>query len=180
MILETERLCLREMVQSDFDALCLMLKDKEVMYAYEHAFSDSEAHEWLDRQLKRYKDYGFGLWAVILKETDEMIGQCGITMQDCDGKQVHEVGYLFTKKYWHKGYATEAARACKNYAFNVLNVDEVYSIIRDTNTASQNVARRNGMIERGSFNKFYYNTVMPHLYFSVKQQEFTAQNTNKC
>ena len=76
MILETERLYLRKMTQEDYPALCRMLQDPEVMYAYEHAFSDTEAHEWLDKQLARYAEYGFGLWAVILKETGEMIGQC--------------------------------------------------------------------------------------------------------
>lgn len=171
MILETERLYLREMKQSDFNALCLMLKDKEVMYAYEHAFSDVEAHEWLDKQICRYNEYGFGLWAVILKESDEMIGQCGITMQDCDGKQVYEIGYLLNKSFWHKGYAIEAARACRDYAFNILNIEEVYSIIRDTNSASQNVAKRNGMTLRGSFTKHYYNMYMPHYIFSVKKGE---------
>lgn len=72
MILETERLYLREMRQSDYKALCMMLQDEDVMYAYEHAFDDAEAKEWLDRQLNRYREDGFGLWAVILKETDEM------------------------------------------------------------------------------------------------------------
>lgn len=170
MILETDRLYLREMRQSDFDALCLMLKDKEVMYAYEHAFSDAEAHEWLDRQIKRYKDYGFGLWAVILKETGEMIGQCGITMQDCCGKEVHEIGYLFNKKYWRRGYASEAAKACRDYAFNTLNIEEVYSIVRDTNSASQRVAKRNGMKCTGRFTKHYYNMDMPHYIFSVNKK----------
>lgn len=135
MILETERLYLRKMTQEDYPALCRMLQDPEVMYAYEHAFSDTEAHDWLDKQLARYAEYGFGLWAVILKETGEMIGQCGLTMQDCNGRQVLEVGYLFCKSYWHKGYATEAATACKNYAFDTLHAEEVYSIIRDTNEA---------------------------------------------
>ena len=81
MILETKRLYLREMTQDDYGSLCKILQDEEVMYAYEHAFSDEEVQEWLDKQLARYREYGFGLWAVILKETDEMIGQCGLTMQ---------------------------------------------------------------------------------------------------
>ena len=67
------------------------------MYAYEHAFSDEEAWEWLDRQIARYQTDGFGLWAVILKETGQMIGQCGLTWQDFNGKQVLEVGYLLRK-----------------------------------------------------------------------------------
>ena len=66
-ILETERLRLRRMTQDDFPALCRILQDPDVMYAYEHAFSDEEVQEWLDRQLSRYAQYGFGLWAVELK-----------------------------------------------------------------------------------------------------------------
>ncbi len=168
MILETERLYLREMNQADFSSLCKILQDKDVMYAYEHAFDDVEAQEWLDRQIMRYSQYGFGLWAVILKETDEMIGQCGLTMQDCNNRQVLEVGYLFQKAFWHKGYASEAAIACKEYAFEVLDADEVFSIIRDTNIASQNVAKRNGMTVTDRFIKHYYGVDMPHLVFSIK------------
>ena len=169
MILQTERLYLREMEQSDYPALCKIMQDKDVMYAYEHAFNDEEVQEWLDKQKKRYKVNGFGLWAVILKETDEMIGQCGLTMQDCDGRQLLEIGYLFQKAYWHKGYASEAAIACKKYAFEVLSADEVFSIIRDTNIASQNVAKRNGMTVCFEFVKHYYGIDMPHLVFSVKR-----------
>lgn len=108
MILETKRLILREMTKGDFGALTDMLYDEEVMYAYEHAFTEEEAEAWLNNQLKRYEKDGFGLWAVILKETGEMIGQCGLTKQQTPEKEVLEVGYLFRKKFWHKGYATEA------------------------------------------------------------------------
>jgi len=145
-LIETERLLIREMEQSDFDALCKILCDEEVMRAaYESAFSLEEVQNWLNRHFKRYAEYGFGLWAVVLKETNEMIGQCGLTFQGWRDKEVLEIGYLFQKAYWHKGYATEAAIACKEYAFKVLNASNVYSIVRDTNIASQNVAVRNGM-----------------------------------
>lgn len=167
-IITTQRLYLRQMAQTDYVALCKILQDKDVMYAYEHAFTGEEAQEWLDRQIKRYTYYGFGLWAVILKESNEMIGQCGLTMQDCDNRQVLEVGYLFNKAFWHKGYATEAAIACKNYAFQTLNAKEVYSIIRDNNLPSQNVAKRNGMTQVSSFTKHYYNIDMPHLVYMAK------------
>ena len=73
-VLETKRLMLRKMCREDQDSLNKMLQDPEVMYAYAHAFSDREAKEWLERQLERYRQYGFGLWAVILKETGEFIG----------------------------------------------------------------------------------------------------------
>lgn len=163
MILETERLYLREMSQSDFDSLCKILQDEETMAAYEGAFSDSEAQEWLDRQIFRYQQWGFGLWAVILKQTNEMIGQCGLTMQPWKDKEVLEIGYLFERSYWHKGYAIEAAMACKKYAFEILEADEVCSIIRDTNIASQNVAVRNGMTVVDTWTKHYRGVDMPHL-----------------
>lgn len=145
MILKTERLYLREMNQADFNSLCEILQDEDTMYAYEGAFSDNEVQEWLDKQISRYQKWKFGLWAVILKETNKMIGQCGLTMQPWKEKEVLEIGYLFNRSYWHKGYATEAAKACKKYAVEILKADEVCSIIRDTNIASQNVAVRNGM-----------------------------------
>jgi RimJ/RimL family protein N-acetyltransferase len=120
-------------------------------------------------ELENYKIYGFGLWAVVLKETNRMIGQCGLTWQDCSGTKVLEVGYLFRKEYWHKGYATEAAIACKEYAFDNLKAEEVYSIIRDTNMLSQNVAKRNGMTCIDEFIKHYRGVDMPHFLFSVKR-----------
>ncbi len=162
MILETERLYLREMNQSDFKSLCRTLQDEEAMYAYEGAFRDDEVQEWLDRQISRYQKWHFGLWAVILKKTNEMIGQCGLTMQPWKDEEVLEIGYLFERLYWHKGYATEAARACKKYAFEILKADEVCSIIRDTNIASQNVAVRNGMTIKDKGIKHYKGVGMLH------------------
>ena len=168
MILETERLFFREMNQTDFDSLCEILQDEKTMYAYEGTFSDSEAQEWLDRQINRYHKWNFGLWALILKESGEMIGQSGLTMQPWKNTQVLEIGYLLNRDYWHNGYATEAAIACKNYAFDVLKANEVYSIIRDTNIASQNVAIRNGMTIVDKWVKHYRGIDMPHYLFSVR------------
>ncbi len=170
MIFETERLYFREMNQGDFEALCQILQDRETMYAYEGPFTDQEVQEWLDRQITRYRKWNFGLWAVILKETGIMIGQCGLTMQPWKETEVLEIGYLFNRAYWHKGYATEAARACKKYAFETLQAEEVCSIIRDTNTASQNVAIRNGMEKADSFTKHYRGVDMPHYRYIARRK----------
>lgn len=167
MIFETERLYLREMVQEDFQSLCQILQDEDTMYAYEGAFSDNEVREWLDNQISRYHKWNFGLWAVILKETDEMIGQCGLTMQPWKEREVLEIGYLFNRLYWHKGYAAEAASACKKYAFETLNADEVCSIIRDTNISSQKVALRNGMTVVDTWTKHYRGVDMPHYLYQI-------------
>ena len=167
MILETERLDLREMEQTDFEALCRILQDEATMYAYEGAFNNDEVHEWLDRQIARYQKWGFGLWAVVLKETDEMIGQCGLTMQPWKENEVLEIGYLFERSYWYNGYAIESAKACKKYAFETLDATEVCSIIRDTNVASQNVAIRNGMVIKDTWMKHYRGIDMPHYRYVV-------------
>ena len=174
-ILETERLYLRKMEQSDYFSLCKILQDEETMYAYNGAFDDDMVQEWLNKQLARYKEYGFGLWAVVLKETDEMIGQCGLTVQDWNGREVLEIGYLFQRAYWHNGYAAEAAKACKEYAFETLGANEVCSIIRDTNTASQNVALRNGMTKQNEIMvKHFRGADMPHYLYSAARRSGTA------
>lgn len=179
-VLETQRLYLREMEQTDYAALSKILQDKETMYAYEHAFDTAETQEWLDRQRRRYREDGFGLWAAVYKQTDEMIGQCGLTWQTYDGKQVLEIGYLFQRAFWHQGFASEAAIACKAYAFETLKAEEVFSIIRDTNFPSQRVARRNGMTVKDAFIKRYYGIEMPHLVFSVRRcpPDGAADNEN--
>lgn len=172
VILETSRLLLREMTAHDTVAIASILQDKATMYAYEHAFSNQEVKDWIDRQIIRYQQYGFGLWAVVLKKSNEVIGQCGITMQSIPGKEVPEIGYLLNRKWWHQGYAIEAAAACRTYAFKQLGFDEVYSIIRDNNIASRNVAVNNGMEIRGKFIKHYYDMDMPHLIYSVRKNDF--------
>lgn len=168
MIIETDRLYMRRLTENDFESLCKILQDEKCMYAYEHAFSDEEVKDWLNKQLVRYRIYGFGLWAVVLKESGELIGQCGITVQHTDRESVMEIGYLFRRDCWNKGYCTEAAIACKNFAFEKLGTKEVCSIIRDNNMPSRRVAEKNGMTVKYSFVKHYYGVDMPHLVYSVK------------
>lgn len=170
-ILETERVYLRQMTQADYQELCEMLQDAEVMYAYEHGFSDEEVQAWLDKQLTRYSEDGIGLWAVINKASGAFVGQAGLTWQETDQGQELEIGYLLKKRYWHQGYATEAAEACKEYAFYVLGSNRVTAIIRDSNTASQRVAERIGMKPERQFVKHYYGMDMPHIIYSISCQE---------
>lgn len=167
VIIETTRLRLREMNDEDLPALKNILQDPETMVAYEGALDDRMVQSWLDRMVSRYRDDGFGLWAVTLQDSDEMIGQCGLTRQHILEEDVIEVGYLFNRNTWHRGYAVEAARASRDYAFERLGVDRVYAQIRDTNIASMNVAIRLGMTVRGRFVKNYRGVDMPHLAFAI-------------
>ncbi|MDR2097661.1 MAG: GNAT family N-acetyltransferase [Spirochaetaceae bacterium] len=169
IILETNRLSLREFLENDYDDLSEILQDKGVMYAYEHPFSNEEVENWYDKQIERYNKDGYGLWAVIHKETKDFLGQCGLTIQEINGKKYLEIGYLFKKEHWHNGYATEAALGCKKYAFETLMAERVYSIIRDNNIASQNVARRVGMKKIDEIIKHYYNMDMVHYIFEINK-----------
>ena len=181
IVIETPRLQLREMTPADRPALRRILQDSEVMYAYNGPFSDEEVDEWLERQLARHRQYGYGLWAVVLKATGEMIGQCGLTLQQWNGREMLEAGYLFQRSHWHQGYATEAARACMDYAFGTLNSPLVCSIIRDNNLPSQQVALRNGMTRRpGVMVKHYRGAGMPHWLFVRPRTIRTVRYQSPC
>lgn len=142
------------------------------MYAYAHAFSEGEVQTWLNRQLSRYQKYHYGLWAVIRKEDERFIGQCGLSNQRVGGETVLSLDYLFQRDYWHQGYATEAAAGAKEYAFATINAPRLYAIVRDTNIASMNVAIRNGMLVHGRQTKHYYGLIMPHLVFAVENPAY--------
>ena len=92
MIIETERLILRELTESDYDALYAVLADSDIMEHYPYTFDEARVRGWIKRNIERYRTDGFGLWAVVLKESGEMIGDCGITMQSIKGEMLPEIG----------------------------------------------------------------------------------------
>lgn len=145
MRMETERLVLRDLCEGDFEALHAILSDEEIMRHYPHPFCEEETRNWIKRNRNRYEKDGFGLWAVELKETGQMIGDCGITMQNIHGKWEPEIGYHITRSMQKQGYATEGAAACMKYAFEQLHFPRVYSYMKYTNSASARVAQKNGM-----------------------------------
>ena len=116
MLFETERLFFREMTLEDVDTLALVMSDPESMKFYPHPFSREEVENWIKWNIDNYQKYGFGLWAVCLKESGEMIGDCGITMQQVENDLFPEIGYHLRKEFRGMGYATEAAKACARFA----------------------------------------------------------------
>jgi len=171
VILETERLTLRAMTDGDLPALRGILQDPIAMTAYEGALDEAESLAWLRRMQARYRADGFGLWAVVLRSSGEMIGQCGLTRQPIEHDEVIEVGYLFQRAHWHRGYAIEAASACRDWAFERLPIDDLYAKVRTTNIASMNVAIRLGMTVRKSFTVHYRGVEMPHLAFAISRAQ---------
>jgi [ribosomal protein S5]-alanine N-acetyltransferase len=145
VVLETSRLRLSEFVPQDADALAAVLGDPVTMQYYPAAFDRKGVEEWIERNRNRYRGEGFGLWAMLLRETNELIGDCGCFLQDVDGRDDIEIGYHVRRDLWGKGYATEAAQACMQYAFTKLGVDRVISLIRPENMQSIRVAEKNGL-----------------------------------
>lgn len=145
MILETNRLILRELTPDDFDALYAVLADSDIMEHYPYIFDETRVRSWITRNIERYEKDGFGLWAVVLKESGEMIGDCGITMQSIHGEMLPEVGYHIRKDQQCKGYASEAAAACIRWAFENSSFPAVYSYMKYTNIPSQRTAEKSGM-----------------------------------
>ncbi len=140
MIIETERLFLREMKESDFDALYKVLADSDIMRHYPYAFDENRVINWIQRNIERYRIFGFGLWAVCLKETGEMIGDCGITLQLIDGQIKPEIGYHIRADKQRNGYAKEAAIAVRDWTFNNTPFQIVYSYMKYTNEPSVKTA----------------------------------------
>ena len=168
-IIETDRLFLRKLVQTDFTDLCEMLQDTDVMYAWEHAFSDAQAQEWLNRQLERYEKRGVGYWAAIEKESGKMVGQIGLTWSEIDSVKVLEPGYILKKAYWHKGFALEGAKACVDYAFNEMGIRKIYISIRPENIASLKVAEKLGAKINGKHYVYCNDKDMLHLVYTIEK-----------
>ena len=140
MVIETERLLLREMTQDDFDALYKVLADPDIMQHYPYVFDEKRVMDWILRNIERYRVLGFGLWAVCMKATGEMIGDCGLTMQLIGGEIKPEIGYHIRADKQRKGYAKEAAIAVRDWTFNNTPFNAVYSYMKHTNEPSYKTA----------------------------------------
>ena len=145
IILETERLILREYEQTDFEALYPILSDTETMKFYPKPYDAKGVQRWLDWSFDNYRKYGFGLWAAVLKETGEFMGDCGLTMQQIDGEELPEVGYHIKKDRWRQGFGKEAARAVRDWAFTHTDFPYLYSYMNAANLPSRAIAVSNGM-----------------------------------
>ena len=151
MRLETERLFLRELTPEDYDALYTVLADSDIMQHYPYTFDEARVRNWIRKNRERYRVFGFGLWAVCLKESGEMIGDCGLTMQTINGSILPEIGYHIAKAHQRRGYAKEAARAVRDWTFSHTPFGMVYSYMKKENAASAAAARANGMRLLGTF-----------------------------
>ena len=145
-VIETPRLFMRRMTSADLPAITAIFADPEVMRFYQSGVRDRAATEaWLRRNLERYAREGVGLYALIHQDSGELAGHCGFIVWELSGRRELEIAYCLAKKFWGHGFASEAANACRQYAFATLGERRVISIIHHRNEASARVAIRNGM-----------------------------------
>lgn len=153
-ILETQRLYLRLMQPMDFDDLLKIFEDPKVMASFGGAtFNREQMKHWMARNIEHQNRYGYGLFSVILKTKGRIIGNCGLENFEMDGEQVTELGYDFRSDYWNRGFTTEAAAAVRDYAFDMLHLPRLISLIRVGNAASKRVSEKIGMRLVGEITK---------------------------
>ena len=147
-MLETDRLILRDLQESDLPALIVLNQDSEVMQYFPKPYSQAESLRLYQGIQDEVKAYGYSLLAVEEKSSQEFIGLVGLHHSDLRifaGKEAVEIGWRLRKEFWNRGYATEAAQACLDFAFQQAGLSEVYSFTSLLNLPSQKVMQKLGM-----------------------------------
>jgi RimJ/RimL family protein N-acetyltransferase len=142
---DTPRLTFRELNGDDADSLHVIFSDPVAMEFYPSTKNIEETNHWIQRCILNYDRFGQCFWAVLLCDSGEFIGQCGILYQNIRNRPENEIGYLFQRRFWGHGYATEAAATCRDWAFTHFRYDYVVAYIDPRNTRSLAVAKRIGM-----------------------------------
>ncbi len=175
--LVSSRLLLRRLEESDLDALYAFMGDIEVMYAWEYTFTREDVFSWIER-MRSFPNPELGYRALCLKgQEDRIIGQAGILPKTIFGKESREIGYILDKRYWHRGYATEACALLLDHAFDNLGAGEVHALIRPMNTASLAVAGRLGMHACGEIVIHHRGQDKPHTVLRTDKTSWKAWRT---
>lgn len=152
-IFESSRLGFRRWKESDKELFSRMNSDEKVMRYFPKTLSREESDKFFHRIVEHFKEKGYGLWAVEIKETKEFIGFIGFlyTTFEAEFTPCVEIGWRLDNKYWNKGYATEGAKSCLDYGFRNLNFSSIYSFTAEINKPSENVMKKIGMKKVGEF-----------------------------
>jgi RimJ/RimL family protein N-acetyltransferase len=144
VIVETNRLVLRELVPGDAGRMFDIYSDPETMAFMGPAHgSVAEEAENIARHAEHYyRRKGYGLWAIVAKESGEIIGRCGLLRFELRSGEETEISYLLARPHWGNGYATEAAGAVMRFAFGTLQFDRLFALIQPGNGSSVRVAER--------------------------------------
>lgn len=144
-VLETERLRLRPVAAEDLDHFAALYADPDVMrfIGVRGALTREQTRERLDFMLDHWRQHGFGMWTLLLRDGGEFVGRCGLRFMD--NTTEIELGYTLPKAFWGRGFATESSRAVVRYFFDVMKRKRLVAIADPANAASTNVMKKLGM-----------------------------------
>ena len=146
MQIETSRLILREFQQEDYRELAPILADPQVMqFATMGTLSVRQTQARIESFMTSYNKFGYGKWATILKESNELVGYCGIVREQIDDQDEIEIGYRFDKSIWGKGLATESGLAAIEYGFDQFKFPYILGCVEPENIRSVKVLENLGM-----------------------------------
>lgn len=170
-VLETDRLILREMTEADVESLLKMLGDPVAMRYYPAPYTREGVEGWIQRSQERYRALGLGLWTVVLKDSGEVVGDCGLTLQIVLGREELEIGYHIQREHQGKGLATEAARACLDWGFRNTSYDRMISLMNVENLPSRRVAEK---VHARFLGECGERAGLPHVYYGTERSEFES------
>lgn len=179
-IIETERLILRQWKESDRKIFSELNADPENMKFFPRPFNEEESHSFIDKTIEIIDRDGYGLFAIVVKETNQFIGFTGLAVPSYETHftPCTEIGWRIHKDFWGKGFATEAARGVLEFAFNTLQLNEIVSFTSHFNTPSINVMKRIGMIhdQNGDFDHPRVeegHKLRPHVLYRITSEDFS-------
>lgn len=172
-MLETERLILRPLNETDFEAVFKMRSDADVMRFIREPQTNEESANWINLVSSRWATEKIGFCAMIEKASNEFAGWCGIWK--LKETKEFEVGYAVDKNAWGKGYATEAAMEFLNYAFEHLETEKIVAVANPENAASRRVMEKLGMSY--DYTGEFYGRDLVH--YSITKKEFFNPETQR-
>ena len=166
--IETKRLILKRFSEKDIDAFAAIVSQDEIgkQLPKGSGYTRNEAEKWLNKIIEAWKENGFGTWAVIDKERNKLLGNCGLNQ--IESLDEIEVLYLLSKEEWGKGYATEAAYATLIYGFERLKLNKIIGLTKIDNQQSANVLIKNGLTYKKNIEIFNLNCK----YFELYRKDF--------
>lgn len=144
LITETPRLKLVEVTDRDIEPIFLLTGNEKVMKYFPKVLTYEDTLQMVQKILHQYSEYGYCFWKVLRKSEGQFVGIAGLLHQEIDNKPETEISYRMLPEHWNKGYATEAAKACKQYAETILGKKRLISLIHPQNDASIRVANKLG------------------------------------
>ena len=153
-LFKSKRLGFRNWTNEDSDEFSKLNSDEKVMEHFPKTLSKKEVGKFIDGLKKHFTENGFTYYATEIIETKEFIGMIGLAFQEykTNFTPAIDIGWRLKRDAWGKGYATEGAKRCLEYAFNELEINKIIAVCPVKNKKSENIMKKIGMTKKGEFN----------------------------